>query len=60
MLGSELLEIEGIGEKKRLALLKHFKTVKAIKEATLEELLSVDGITSKNAAAILEKYGERQ
>ena len=60
MLGSELLEIEGIGEKKRLALLKRFKTVKAIREASREELLSVDGITQKNADAILEKYSQRQ
>jgi excinuclease ABC subunit C len=33
---SQLLEIEGIGEKTQTDLMKHFKTVKAIKEASEE------------------------
>ena len=41
-LHSELDDIKGIGEKTREALLKHFKTVKAIREAeqsSLEEII---------------------
>ena len=36
--GSALDEIKGIGEKRRLALLKHFKSVSAIRNASEEEL----------------------
>ena len=36
--GSKLDEIEGVGEKRRLALLKHFKSVKAISAASEEAL----------------------
>ena len=36
--GSVLDKIPGVGEKRRAQLLKHFKSVKAIREASLEEL----------------------
>jgi len=45
--GSALDEIPGIGEARRTALLKHFKSVKAIKDASFEELQKV---VPKNAA----------
>jgi excinuclease ABC subunit C len=38
---SKLDEIEGVGEKRRAALLKHFGSLKAIKAATLDELSAV-------------------
>lgn len=40
---SELLGIQGIGPKTQQDLMKHFKTVKRIKESTLEELVEVVG-----------------
>ncbi len=40
-LGSELDKVPGIGEKRRIDLLKHFHSVKAIAAATEEELRSV-------------------
>lgn len=40
---SALDEIKGIGEKTKTTLLKEFKSVKRIKEATLEELTAVIG-----------------
>ena len=46
---SELDEINGIGEVKKKELLKHFGSVKKIKEATIEELTSVKGITNEIA-----------
>lgn len=45
MTKSELDDIEGIGEKRRLELLKKFGTIKKIKEADIEELMMVKGIT---------------
>ena len=51
---SELDEINGIGEVKKKELLKHFGSVKKIKEATVEELTSVKGITNEIAKKIKE------
>ena len=50
---SELDEIKGIGEVKKKALLKHFGSVEKIKQASVEELMQVKGITEKLAKAIL-------
>ena len=52
---SELREIEGIGEATEQKLLKHFKSLKRIKEAPVQELISVVG--QKNAKAILKHFG---
>jgi len=52
---SELDEIEGIGEVKKLALLKHFGSVEKIRNATVEELIEVKGINENLAKKILEK-----
>ena len=41
VIGSKLDELPGVGEKRRTALLKRFKTVKAIAAATPEELTEV-------------------
>ncbi|MBY2476286.1 excinuclease ABC subunit UvrC [Clostridioides difficile] len=46
---SILDDIQGIGEKRKKSLLNHFKDVDAIKKATMEELLEVDGM-NKNIA----------
>lgn len=40
---SELDNIKGIGEATKTALLKHFKSVKRIKEARIEELIEIAG-----------------
>lgn len=55
-LSTSLTKINGIGDKKAKLLLKHFKTVTAIKNATVEELMQVKGISEKNAADIVEFY----
>ncbi len=52
MLNSELLSIEGVGESRATALLKHFKTMKALREATVEELSEVRGINTALAEKI--------
>ncbi len=53
---SGLMKIEGIGEKKAKALLGHFKTIAAIREASVEELHQVQGISEKNAQDIAKYY----
>lgn len=53
---SGLMKIDGIGEKKAKALLKHFKTIAKIREATVEELCSVPGISPSNAQDIAKYY----
>lgn len=56
MLGSELLNIEGIGEKKRRELMRHFKSINAVKGASIEELCKVKGISEKYAGNIYEYF----
>ncbi len=52
MVRSELLNIEGVGQKRVDALFKHFKSLKKIKSASVEELSSVKGIDKKTAENI--------
>ena len=53
---SSLLKIDGIGEKKAKALMKQFKTISAIKEASVEELSAVSGISKVNAESVYQYY----
>ncbi len=55
---SELEKIEGIGKNKRIALLKHFKSINKIKSASVDELACVKGISKSNAEAIREYFSE--
>jgi excinuclease ABC subunit C len=55
-LSSRFTEIDGIGEQKAKALIKHFKTVAAVKNATVEELKEVKGISEKNAESIYKYF----
>ena len=55
---SQLTQIDGIGEKKAVALLKYFKTIKALKEASVEEILKVKSISKKNAEDIFKFINE--
>ena len=58
MLASELTEIEGIGKARAAALLKHFKTVKAIKAAAFDELAAAPGMTKAAADAVHKHFHE--
>lgn len=55
-LKSRLTDIEGVGENRANLLLRHFKTIKAISDATVEELSSVKGITFPVANKIYENF----
>lgn len=52
---SELDNIKGIGEEKKKQLLKHFGSITKIREAELEDLIKVRGITKKLAEEIKRK-----
>lgn len=53
---SSLDEIPGIGEKRKKALINHFKRLGDIQEASLEELMEVPGISPAVAAAIVAHF----
>ena len=56
MLSSELTAVEGIGQNRAHALLKHFKTMKAVRAATIDELCSVKGINKDLAQKIYNEF----
>ncbi|CEQ13347.1 excinuclease ABC subunit C [[Clostridium] sordellii] len=49
---SILDDIQGIGEKRKKALLSHFKNIDEIKNATMDELLEVEGMNKTSAENI--------
>ena len=53
---SVLDHVEGIGPKRRQALWKAFKTLDAMKAASVEELASVDGMNSTAAQALYDFF----
>ena len=55
-LQSSLLQIEGIGPQKAKILFKQFKTIKAIKEAAVDELEDIKGISKVDAKNIYSFY----
>ena len=56
---SMLDNIEGIGEKRRNELLYHFKTIEAIKAATVEEIAEVPRMTMEAAEKVHEYFAGR-
>lgn len=56
MFNATLTKIEGVGEKKSKALLKHFKTVSAIKEAGVDELCKAEGINRSTAEKVYNYF----
>ncbi|MCI8553923.1 MAG: excinuclease ABC subunit UvrC [Clostridiales bacterium] len=51
-IGTELTKIEGIGESRARALLRHFGSIKAIRTAAVEELSAVRGMSRPAAEAV--------
>ena len=52
-LNTELISIEGVGEKTALSLMRKFKSVNSIKTKSIKELISVVG---QNKARIIYNY----
>lgn len=59
-LSGTLTKIDGVGEKKSKALLKHFKTITAIKNASIDELCQAEGINNVIAEKIYEYFHSDQ
>jgi len=57
---SSLEDIPGIGKTRRRALLTHFKSIKAIAGATIEELCAAEGIGPAQAKVIWEHYHQQK
>lgn len=57
---SRLTQIEGIGEKKAALLLKSFKSMKALSQASEQEIANVKGISEKNARDVYEFLKEEK
>jgi excinuclease ABC subunit C len=55
---SVLEEIEGIGSEKAKRLLSHFKGLNALKNASLDEIKAVKGISEKNAEAVFNYFSD--
>ena len=53
---SILDDIEGIGEKRRKALLRRFKSVENIKEASLEELAATESMNQRAAETVYQFF----
>lgn len=58
MLQSELTEIEGIGKKRAAVLIKHFGTMKKIRESTAEELAAAPGMSMALAEKVHAYFGK--
>lgn len=57
---SVLDNILGIGEKRKMKLLKHFHSIKNIKRSSLSDLTSLPGISIKLANTILDSLNKRR
>jgi excinuclease ABC subunit C len=56
LLQSELDNIDGIGKKRKQALIKAFATLKDIQNADLEALAAVEGMTQKAAGSVYDYF----
>ncbi len=57
---SQIEDIPGIGPARRKALLKHFHSLQAVRNASLEELTAVPGMTKPAAEAVLKWAEEKK
>lgn len=56
---SSLDQISGIGPQKKRTLLRHFGSIKAIREANLSDLLLVSGVSTELAHRIITFFNEK-
>jgi len=54
VISSPLLDIPGIGKKRRMMLIRHFGSLKAIRTATVSELRRVKGFSAKMAQQVFD------
>ncbi|HEY0577171.1 MAG TPA: excinuclease ABC subunit UvrC [Pseudonocardia sp.] len=53
MIASELDSVPGLGQSRRTALLKHFGSVRKLRQARVEEIAAVPGMGPRTAAAVV-------
>jgi excinuclease ABC subunit C len=58
-LKNPLDEVEGVGPKRKKALLLHFGSAKAVARANLSDLMSVDGVSEAMAQTIYDHFHEK-
>ena len=58
--GSSLAEIDGIGPSKAKLLLKHFGSLKGVKNATIDDLIKVPGISEQIAGNIINHFNKQE
>lgn len=58
-LKSQLDNIDGIGKVKKIALLSHFDSIDSIKNASLDDLVKVKGISPKIAQNIIDYFSKK-
>lgn len=54
LMESPLKKIPGIGEKRRLALLRHFGSIEGIREASVDDIAGIKGFNKRIAEKIIE------
>lgn len=60
MIRSVLEDIPGIGPKRRAMLLERFGSIDAIRKASYEDLMALDGMTSNAAESVMEFFADRK
>ena len=60
MFKSELDDIKGIGEKRKKALMKHFKGIDRIKNASIEELAQVESMNIRAAEEVYNNFRKKE
>ena len=53
MIASELDDVPGLGETRKAALLKHFGSVRKLRQATVDEISVVPGVGRRTAEAVV-------
>ncbi|MDR2519933.1 MAG: excinuclease ABC subunit UvrC [Eubacteriaceae bacterium] len=56
MVATELSEIEGIGEKRAIALMRRFGSIERIARASREELADADSMSARTADAVFQHF----
>jgi excinuclease ABC subunit C len=53
---SILDDIPGVGDKRRKALMRHFGSIEAVREATVEELAQADSMNQRAARQVYDFF----
>ena len=60
MVHSILDDIQGIGAKRRKALMRHYPDIEAIRQASLDELEKVEGLDKRSARSVYEFFNKEE